>query len=76
MHLHPEKLPSAITRYQDETRRVVTVLDGVIASSPSGWLVGGKMTIADLSFFMWNRVAIRRTLKDVDFEKEFPAFTA
>ncbi|RDX42823.1 glutathione S-transferase C-terminal-like protein [Lentinus brumalis] len=76
---HPEKVPSAIERYQKETQRVLGVLDGVLAKSPSGWLVGGKFTIADLSFYTWDRAAISSILKDVegvDVEKQFPAFWA
>ena len=70
---HPEKIPSAIERYQKETQRVLTVLDGVLAKSPSGWLVGGKCTAADISFIPWNRAAIRNILKGVcDVEKELP----
>lgn len=45
---HPEKLPSAIERYQKEILRVFGVLEGVL--SKQEWLVGGKCTIADLSF--------------------------
>ena len=77
MKWHPEKIQSAIERYQKETIRVISVLDGVLAKSPYGYLVGGKATIADLSFITWNRVAIHTTVKDlVDFEKEYPAFWA
>lgn len=76
MRLHPEKLPSAITRYLDETRRVLSVLDGVLAASPSGYLVGGKPTIADLSFVQWNTGAMELSLTDVDFSKEYPALWA
>ena len=45
---HPEKVPSAVERYQNEIKRVLGVLDGVLAKSE--WLVAGKTTIADLSF--------------------------
>lgn len=78
MFREAEKIPSAITRYQDETKRVLSVLDGVLAAEPSGWLVGGKRTIADLSFVTWNRIAVNTLLKDcgVDYEKEYPAFFA
>ena len=73
MRYHSEKIPSAIERYQRETQRVLTVLDGVLAKSPSGWLVGGKCTAADLAFIPWNRAAINTALKDVcDVEKELP----
>ena len=43
-----EKIPSAIERYKKEIERVLGVLDGVL--SKQEWLVGGKLTIADLSF--------------------------
>lgn len=46
---HQEKIPSAIERYKNEVKRVLSVLDGVL--SKQSWLVGGKPTIADLSFF-------------------------
>ena len=51
---HPEKIPSVQKRYNDEIKRVVGVLDGHLAKSTSGWLVGEKCTFADLAFFMWN----------------------
>ena len=79
MHYHPEKIPSAIERYQKETQRVVSVLDGVLAKSPSGWLVGDKVTIADLAFITWNRSAVHTILKDFEggeVDKKFPAFYA
>lgn len=55
--LHSEKIPSAISRYQDEVRRIHGVLDGWLAKqeqSGSQWLVGDKITYADLSFATWN----------------------
>lgn len=47
-HMHREKLPSAQLRYQNETRRVLGVLESVL--SKQEWLVGGKLTIADIAF--------------------------
>ena len=51
-HFLPEQFP----RYQNETRRLYGVLDrrlveqaAVAASGDGPWLVGGKMTIADLA---------------------------
>ncbi|KAM5544506.1 hypothetical protein V8D89_002166 [Ganoderma adspersum] len=75
---HPEKLASAIERYQKETVRVFSVLDGVLSKPESkGWLVGGKPTIADLSFITWNNSALNVTVKDyADVEKQYPAFYA
>lgn len=48
MIYHPEKVPSAVERYKNEMKRVFSVLDSVL--SKQEWLVGGKMTIADISF--------------------------
>ncbi|OJJ99076.1 hypothetical protein ASPACDRAFT_120172 [Aspergillus aculeatus ATCC 16872] len=50
--LHPEKLPSVIDRYVTEVRRVLGVLDTVLADKT--WLVGDKLTFADLAFVPWN----------------------
>jgi len=51
---HPEKIPSAIERYQKEIIRVLTVLDGVLAEKK--YLVGDKPTIADFVFVPWNKM--------------------
>jgi len=51
-NFHPEKLPSAIERYQKEVIRVISVLDGVL--SQQKYLVGEKLTIADIAFFTWD----------------------
>ncbi|KAI1359434.1 glutathione S-transferase [Xylaria arbuscula] len=55
-HLHPEKIPSAIERYENEVRRVLGVLEAVLSKNPADaqWLVGDKMTFADMSFMPWN----------------------
>lgn len=58
---HPEKLPSAQSRYSNEIHRVVGVLDRVLAGRD--WLVGQKCTYADLAFVMWN-IQIDYVLKD------------
>ena len=42
------RIPLAIERYQKEILRVFGVLESVL--SKQEWLVGGKYTIADLSF--------------------------
>ncbi|KAI0659288.1 glutathione S-transferase C-terminal-like protein [Cubamyces menziesii] len=71
----PEKQTSAIDRYQKEVLRVFGVLDGVL--SKQEWLVGGKPTIADLSFITWNTAALNFVLKGLqgfDVEKQFPSF--
>ncbi|KAI0201101.1 glutathione S-transferase [Astrocystis sublimbata] len=69
-YLHPEKVPSAISRYADEIKRVLGVLDGVLAQQP--WLVGDKMTFADLAFVPWNdRLDVTLGVPD---DKKFEGF--
>ena len=46
--LHSEQIPSAQERYRNEIKRVWGVLESVL--SKQEWLVGGKCTIADMSF--------------------------
>lgn len=45
-------MPSAIERYNDQLKRVLGVLDGWLESRQ--WLVGDKMTYADMAFVPWN----------------------
>lgn len=49
----PEKIPYAIDRYKNETRRLFRTLDTALAASKSGYLVGDKCTLADLSSWGW-----------------------
>ncbi|KAI0686270.1 glutathione S-transferase [Cytidiella melzeri] len=54
---HAEKIQSAKDRYVDEIKRIFSVLDSVL--SKQEYLVNGKLTVADLSFFPWNHLALR-----------------
>jgi glutathione S-transferase len=67
---HSEHVPSAIARYNNEIRRVLGVLDSVL--SKQEFLVGGKATIADLSFVPWNYAVPKILGEDFDFDREFP----
>ncbi|KAK8848416.1 glutathione S-transferase [Apiospora arundinis] len=49
---HPDKLPSAIERYNNEVYRVLGVLDGCLKGKE--WLVGDHITFADIAFAPWN----------------------
>jgi glutathione S-transferase len=53
----PEKIPYGIKRYQDEARRLYTVLDDHLKKQEHGWLVGDRPTIADFAIFGWFRAA-------------------
>ncbi|KAH8198604.1 hypothetical protein TruAng_007236 [Truncatella angustata] len=49
----PEKIPYAINRYMNETRRLFRTLDTALKESESGYLVGDKATIADFASWGW-----------------------
>ena len=49
---HPEPVQSAKERYANEVKRVVAVLDGILASKK--YIVGERLTYVDLSYVMWN----------------------
>ena len=68
--MHPEKLPSAIQRYQNETRRIMGVLEAVLINQD--WLVGQKLTVADIVFVPFHLLISRVMGEDFQFAKEFP----
>ncbi len=74
-HFHPEKVPSAVTRYRNEIKRVTMVLDKVLADRE--YLVGDKCTYADLAFVPWY-IAVPYAFagEEVDLAKEFPNYGA
>lgn len=49
----PEKLPAAIARYQNETRRLYTVIDTQLAKTQ--WLAG-DYSLADIANYCWIRI--------------------
>lgn len=75
---HHEELPSARERYVNEAKRVTGVLDGWLAKQevPAGgdgpWLVGGKLSYADLSFIPW-QVVLGMIFTEAEFSMDaFP----
>ncbi|KAJ5112716.1 glutathione S-transferase Ure2-like protein [Penicillium argentinense] len=67
---HPERVQSALDRYIKETRRVSQVLERILAHRE--WLVGDKISYADLAFVSWQNAA-KNMLSDVGYdENEFP----
>jgi len=54
---HEEKLPSAIQRFVKEANRVTSVLESHLSKKAAGgdgpWLVGDKVTYADIAWVMW-----------------------
>ncbi|KAL4962490.1 glutathione S-transferase family protein [Aspergillus stella-maris] len=53
---HAERLESAIERYVGEIKRVCGVLEGWLQERE--WLVGNKMSYADLAFVSWHNAAL------------------
>jgi glutathione S-transferase len=53
---HPEKLQSAITRYENEIGRVWSVIELHLGKTGKPYLIGDKMSFVDLMFISWNRV--------------------
>lgn len=74
MHFHSEKLPSAVERYVAEIHRILGVLDGILADKE--YLVGGKVSYADLSFVPWNWALGFFGEHVAGWEEKYPNFTA
>jgi glutathione S-transferase len=68
----PEKIQYGIDRYQAETKRLYSVLNNHLEKQPSGYLVGDKLTIADIANYGWVR---SHAWAGVEID-EFPALKA
>jgi len=72
---HPERIESATNRYLDQVKRVLYVLNNVLAGKE--YLVGDKCTIADLSFVTWDQmVPWIFTDVELNIEKDYPNYYA
>ena len=77
---HAEKIPTAVERYVKEVNRVSGVLEGHLAqqkkehgSSGDGpWLVGNKLSYADISFIPWQWLLPNILEKDEYDPDNFP----
>ncbi|KAJ5960691.1 uncharacterized protein N7479_007841 [Penicillium vulpinum] len=78
---HAEKLPSAVQRYVDEAKRVTGVLDKWLGKQKEAsgedigdgpWLVGNKMSYADVAFISWQKIAHSVYVEDGFDADEFP----
>lgn len=49
----PEKIEYGVNRYVNETRRLYRTLDTHLQKSTSGFIVGDRLTIADISIWGW-----------------------
>jgi len=57
--------------HRQESRRVLEMLEKIF--SKQEWLVGGKVTIADISFVPWDAMHMKLLGEDFNFEQDFPA---
>jgi glutathione S-transferase len=80
MKYHPEKVESAVDRYANEIKRVTGVLEGHLkaqkekagAGSDGPWLVGDKMSYADIAWVPWQYLASKLIPDDKFDAEEFP----
>lgn len=79
---HHEDLPSAKERYEKEMKRVSSVLEGWLekqkaeyggqAGFDGPWLVGNKLTFADLSFITWQLIIQLIVPKEKYDQEKYP----
>ncbi|KAH7061319.1 glutathione S-transferase [Macrophomina phaseolina] len=74
-HFHHEKLPSAIERYDKEIKRVTNVVNHHLKKSGTPYLVGDKLSYADLAWVPWSN-AYGFLIPEWDWQTECPEFAA
>ncbi|KAL1977721.1 hypothetical protein VTN31DRAFT_580 [Thermomyces dupontii] len=74
---HHEYLPSAISRYREEIRRMIGVMDTILADKE--YLVANRCTIADLGFIPWDE-QVRNICEGQEWlqtiEQDYPHWSA
>jgi glutathione S-transferase len=63
--------PSVVDRYKAETRRVLKVLESVLKDKK--YLVGDKLSVADIAFLQYNTTADRIILGSEFIDTEAPS---
>ncbi|CAG9997500.1 unnamed protein product [Clonostachys byssicola] len=77
---HPEDVPSAKTRYEEQVTRVLGVLDNILKDKE--YLVANKLTYADLAFVPWSSIVTAPQVVGPNFrekyevDKKYPNFLA
>lgn len=72
---HQEKVPSAVERYTNEVKRVTSVIDDHLKKQGTEYLVGDKLTYADLMFVPWYMSAFSLGSDKLDLSS-YKAFNA
>lgn len=77
---HPENVPSAVDRYIGEVKRVTGVLEDYLKKQDTGsdgpWLVGGRISYADISFLSWQMIVDSPFFGERFDGSEFPTVRA
>lgn len=68
----PDKIPYALERYTNESKRLLKVMDSQLGASP---FIAGEYSIADMAIFPWVRAFKAITKKDGDLLIAFPNVT-
>jgi glutathione S-transferase len=77
-HTSSQKAPShVVERFEKEVKRVTGVIDAHLKKTGKPYLVGDKISYADLAWIPWFRfLGGQILLKDWNFAEEFPHFAA
>ncbi|GIJ83218.1 hypothetical protein Asppvi_001738 [Aspergillus pseudoviridinutans] len=66
---HPERVPSAMERYVKEINRVTGVVNEFLSKQETGeggpWLVGGRVSFADLAWASW-QITVTKFIQEED----------
>jgi glutathione S-transferase len=71
-----QKLPSAIERYRNEIKRVTMVVDAHLKKHGTPYLLGDKVSYADLSFIPWQKSYSTYLIPEWDYAADAPNFAA
>lgn len=75
---HPERIESATKRYQDQILRVLHVINMHLTETGKPYLVGDKVTYADLSFLTWDMLIpwiFGDATEGLALDKTYPAWS-
>jgi glutathione S-transferase len=70
-----KNITSAIDRYSNEIKRVTGVINAHLKKENTPYLVGDKVTYADLAWVPWQK-DYARLMPDWEYEAEVPEFVA
>jgi len=73
---HEKGLTSVIERFENEVKRVTGVIDAHLKKTGNPYVVGEKISYADLAWIPWYKLLGAFFLSDWNFEEEFPHFAA